>query len=231
VPLAYQGRIRGVITLTKLDRDQFDENALRLLEIVGAQAAIAFDRAQLYDKLRSDAITDPVTRLYNRRYLYERFREEKSRALRNKHSLIALMLDIDKFKQVNDTYGHDAGDAVLEELAKVIRAVVRAEDLVARHGGEEFCVILPEIPLDGAVRVAERLRRIIERHLLPPAAGARHITVSIGVSALRADDQGHEIFSRADLAMYDAKRRGGNAVAVDTQARTPGGDAGEVRSG
>ena len=102
-----------MITLSKLGVNQFDENSLRLLEIIAAQTAIAFDRARLYDELRTEAITDSLTKLYNRRYLLERFKEEKSRAIRNRHTLAAIMLDIDTFKRVNDRYGHDAGDVVL----------------------------------------------------------------------------------------------------------------------
>ncbi len=214
LPLIYQDRVRGAIALSRLGIDQFDENSLRLLEIVAAQTAIAFDRAMLYERLRTEAITDPVTKLYNRRYLYERFREEKSRAKRNDHPLYAVMLDIDKFKRVNDTYGHDAGDTVLEELARLIKTVVRAEDLVARHGGEEFCIVLTEIPLESAEAVAERLRWIIEQFRLPNTAGVNNITVSVGIAPLLPDDIDNEVFTRADLAMYEVKRHGGNQVCV-----------------
>lgn len=213
-PLAYEGRVRGVIALTKLGTNQFDEHSLRLLEIIAAQSAMAFDRARLYDELRTQAITDELTKLYNRRYLLERFREEKSRAIRNQHTLAATMVDIDNFKRVNDTYGHDAGDVVLQDLATVIRAVVRAEDVVARYGGEEFCVLLSEIPLANALHVSERLRTVIERRRLPQAAGLAKLTASVGVALLCPDDEGTEIFTRADQAMYEVKRAGGNRVCV-----------------
>jgi diguanylate cyclase (GGDEF)-like protein len=214
VPLVYEDRVRGVISLSCLGTRQFDENALRLLEIIAAQAAIAFDRSRLYEQLRTEAITDPVTRLYNRRYLLERFKEEKSRSLRNEHELVAIMLDIDKFKRVNDAFGHDAGDVVLQELATIVRAVVRQEDLVSRYGGEEFCILLPEVSLEDAEAVAQRLCSAIAHHRLPSAAGVRSITVSAGVAALSSDDEAGEVFSRADLAMYEVKRRGGNQVCL-----------------
>ncbi len=213
-PLNYEGRVRGVITLFKLGTNQFDENALRLLEIIAAQTAIAFDRARLYDELRTDAITDPVTRLYNRRYLFERFREEQSRAVRNQHPLGALMLDIDKFKRINDQWGHDAGDSVLHELGEVIRGVVRAEDIVARHGGEEFSVLLPETAEADAEGVAERLRAAIAGHGLPEGVGDGPVTVSVGMAMVWAADQGMEVFTRADQAMYAVKHAGGNRVCV-----------------
>ncbi len=211
-PLNYEGRVRGVITLSKLGGNQFDENALRLLEIIATQTAIAFDRARLYNELRTDAITDPVTRLYNRRYLFERFREEQSRAVRNQHPLCALMLDIDKFKRINDQWGHDVGDSVLQALAEVIRGVVRAEDIVARHGGEEFSVLLPETEGEDAERVAERLREAIAGHGLPAEVG--QVTVSVGMAMVRGEDAGMEVFTRADQAMYAVKHAGGNRVCV-----------------
>ncbi len=213
-PLLYEGKVQGVITLSKLGTNQFDENSLRLLQIIAAQAAIAFDRAHLYDELRAEAVTDELTQLYNRRYLFERFNEEKARSARNHHTLVAIMLDIDKFKRVNDNYGHDAGDVVLRDLAALVRKVVRAEDVVARYGGEEFCILLPEIPVGEAEQVAERLRVLIETHRLPDSAGVARITVSLGMAIVSPDDRDIEVFSRADMAMYQVKHRGGNRVCV-----------------
>ena len=219
-PLAYRDRVQGVITLSKLGRKQFDENSIRLLEIIAAQAAIAFDRARLYEQLRADAITDPVTRLYNRRYLIERLREERSHAVRSQSPLVAIMIDIDRFKRVNDTYGHDAGDVVLMELARLIRSIVRAEDIVARYGGEEFCVLLPDVSAADAESIAERLRSTVERYRLPKPAGVTHITVSVGVGVLESDDAGAEVLTRADRAMYHVKRLGGNRVCIDHTCRS-----------
>lgn len=211
-PLVYKGKVRGVLTLTRLGVAQFDEHALRLLEIIAAQAAIALDRARLYEELRTDAVTDELTNLYNRRYLSERYAEERARAIRNGHTLVALMVDIDKFKLVNDTYGHDSGDAVLQELAGVLRSQVRAEDIVARYGGEEFCILLPEIPLEDAMHVAERVRSKIEGQIMPPGAGIDHVTASVGMAVFEPKDVGLALFTRADQAMYAAKRAGGNHV-------------------
>jgi diguanylate cyclase (GGDEF)-like protein len=211
-PLIYEGRVRGVITLSKLGIEQFDQNALRLLEIIAAQTAIAFDRARLYSELRTEAVTDPLTRLSNRRYLLERLSEERSRARRNQHSLLALMLDIDRFKGVNDRHGHAAGDVVLAELAQLLRRVMRAEDVVARYGGEEFCLLVPEIAAAEARVLAERLRQVVASHVFPAAAGTSQLTVSVGVAAFQPDDAGSELLSRADRAMYAVKARGGNGV-------------------
>ncbi|MGH2442063.1 MAG: diguanylate cyclase [Chloroflexota bacterium] len=213
-PLVYEGRVRGVITLSKLGAGQFDENSQRLLEIVAAQVAIAFDRARLYEELRHDAITDPLVKLWNRRFLIERYREERQRALRNGRPLAALMVDIDKFKLVNDTYGHLAGDIVLQELSALIRSHMRTEDLVARYGGEEFCVLLPDTTSGAALIAAERLRWAVEHYRFPITAGVTHITVSIGAALWVQTDHGEELFSRADVAMYRVKALGGNAVCI-----------------
>ncbi len=213
-PLVYEGKVRGAITLSKYGTDQFDENALRLLEIVAAQTALAFDRARLYQQLRLEATTDPVVRLWNRRYLLERFREERARALRHEHALACMILDIDRFKRINDTFGHDAGDAVLQSLAALLRRQTRTEDIAARYGGEEFCILLPGSSRDGATQLAERLRQAIERHRLPKSAGVRSITVSIGLAEFAPTDSGTELFTRADQAMYEAKAAGGNQVCL-----------------
>jgi diguanylate cyclase (GGDEF)-like protein len=212
--LIFEDRVQGVLTLSQLGTEQFDEGALRLLQIVAGQVAIVVHRARLYDELRTDAITDPLTQLYNRRYLIERLKEEQARASRSRQEVAAIMLDLDKFKQVNDRYGHDAGDAVLQAMAGIIRAVVRTEDIVARYGGEEFCVLLPDVAPGEAEQVAERLRAMIEKTRLPATAGIRQMTVSVGVARLAPEDQGTELFSRADAAMYQGKRAGGNVVVV-----------------
>lgn len=213
-PMIYEGRVRGVITLSKTGIGRFDHNELRLLRIIAAQGALAFDRARLYEQLRNDAITDPLTGLYNRRALHERLAEEYSRAIRNEHPLVVIMMDIDKFKRVNDSRGHKAGDLVLAELARIIRHVVRAEDVVARFGGEEFCLILPEIPPGDAARVAERLRGKVAEHRLPPGSGVEQVTVSLGIAAFEHEESAPELLARADQAMYHAKKAGGNCSAV-----------------
>jgi diguanylate cyclase (GGDEF)-like protein len=124
------------------------------------------------------------------------------------------MLDIDKFKRVNDEHGHDAGDVVLIELGSVIRRVVRQEDIVARYGGEEFCILVPETPMADAAGMAERLRRAIASEVLPAEAGTRQVTVSVGMAAMVPSDREQEVFTRADAAMYAVKRQGGNHTCI-----------------
>jgi diguanylate cyclase (GGDEF)-like protein len=124
------------------------------------------------------------------------------------------MIDVDKFKRVNDTFGHDAGDAVLREVADLIRALVRTEDIVARYGGEEFCCLLPDCSVAEGQALGQRLRRSIAEHRFSEAAGATRVTVSVGVAPLLPADSRDELFSRADRAMYEVKARGGDGVFV-----------------
>lgn len=214
VPLMHHDKVSGVITVGKEGPGRFDESDLRALEIIGAHASIGFDRCRLYSELHRQATTDELTGLFNRRWFMERLNAEKSRALRNYHPLTALMLDVDDFKGVNDTYGHVAGDAVLKALAQLIRTELRTEDIVARYGGEEFLVLLPEVTVDGAVAVADRLSHMVATTELAPEAGVRHISVSVGIADLWPEDAADEIVSRADQAMYEAKRGGGNALCI-----------------
>jgi diguanylate cyclase (GGDEF)-like protein len=218
-PLIYEGQVQGVITLTMPGVGKFDSDDLRLLEIITGQAAIVIDRARLYGALVQDAMTDPLTGLYNRRYLVERLREELSRSERHITGLSAIMLDIDKFKDVNDQFGHDAGDSVLVDLAAAVRNIVRTEDIVARYGGEEYCVLVPNITPDEAEAMAERLWECIQSRLLPITAGATGITVCVGVAHVEAGDVGESLLSRADAAMYAGKRQGGNMIHVAEDGR------------
>jgi len=213
-PLLHNEQVAGVICLWKRGADGFTRDDLRVLEIIAAQAAIGFDRSRLYDEMRLQARTDELTGLFNRRYLAERMTEELSRAVRNGHPLAMVMVDADEFKNVNDLFGHDAGDAVLRSLAHLMRSEVRTEDLVVRYGGEEFLLLLPEVSAEGAAIVAERLRALIATADLGGETGVGHIEVSVGVAELEPGDTGEEIITRADRGMYHAKRNGGNQVCI-----------------
>lgn len=215
VPLMHHGCVSGVITLGKEGPGSFDENTVRVVENIANHAAIGFDRCRLYEELRLQATTDELTGLYNRRVLSRRLGEESSRALRNGHPLAALMIDADNFKTINDRYGHDAGDAVLKGLAQLFRLQMRTEDIVARYGGEEFLILLPEVDLLGASSVADRLCRMIAAERLTADAHVPNIQVSIGIAVLKESDTGDELISRADLAMYEAKRNGGNQFSIN----------------
>jgi two-component system cell cycle response regulator len=163
------------------------------------------------------AITDPLTGLYNRRYMESHIGTLLEQAATRGKPLTVLILDIDYFKAINDTHGHDAGDDVLREFAIRIRKSIRGIDLACRYGGEEFVVVMPETDLAVATMVAERLRRRIATEPFPIQQGARaiEVTISVGISALGADDNAATILKRADQALYRAKRDGRNRVVPD----------------
>jgi two-component system cell cycle response regulator len=163
------------------------------------------------------AITDPLTGLYNRRYMESHLGSLMEQAATRKKPLTVLVLDIDYFKAINDTHGHDAGDDVLREFAVRIKKSIRGIDLACRYGGEEFVVVMPETDLAVATMVAERLRRRIATEPFPIQQNARsvEVTISVGISALAANDSAANILKRADRALYRAKSDGRNRVVPD----------------
>lgn len=160
-------------------------------------------RAEAFERL---AITDGLTDLANRRYFEMRYEEEVQRAVRYGLSLSCLMLDVDRFKSINDTFGHATGDEVLVEVARLVRAGTRSVDLAARYGGEEFVVLLPETDLARAQAIAERIRASVEALRL--GEGRPEVTISIGA----ASGASRELVEQADRALYEAKHRGRNRV-------------------
>lgn len=165
-------------------------------------------------KLHESSTRDPLTGAYNRRHFDERLREELAYALRHRSDLGVVMLDIDHFKQVNDTRGHQAGDAVIRHVAQVTASQLRSEDVFARYGGEEFVVLLRGIDVRGAVRVAERVRANVEVLSARFDGGLISVTVSGGAAALSdgGDRSGSALVGRADERLYAAKRAGRNRI-------------------
>ncbi|MBI1909303.1 MAG: diguanylate cyclase [Deltaproteobacteria bacterium] len=174
-------------------------------------------------KLKDLAIRDGLTDLYNHRYFYEMVTNEFERCRRYHHPLSLLMLDIDYFKSVNDTYGHRAGDYVLTHIAGLLRQSFRSVDWVARYGGDEFAVILPETPLSQAMMLAHRIRKKIEAHPFSPPPGevVFYLTVSIGVSSLSEGAMTKDdLIAFADKGLYEAKSRGRGTVCTHKDARS-----------
>jgi two-component system cell cycle response regulator len=164
------------------------------------------------------AITDALTGLHNRRYMESHLTTLVEQAVAREKPLTVLVLDIDYFKAINDTFGHDAGDDVLREFAVRVKKSIRGIDLACRYGGEEFVVVMPETDMAVAAMVAERLRRRIaaEAFAIAQGAGSVEVTISIGLAALASpDDVAASILKRADQALYRAKRDGRNRVAAD----------------
>jgi diguanylate cyclase (GGDEF)-like protein len=171
--------------------------------------------APFYQEVFRLAFRDPVTGTYSRRYFDEALARELLRAARQETPLSILLIDLDDFKQVNDTFGHKVGDVVLAETAAIIQGALRGESITARFGGDEFVVLLPTSGLEEAAAVAERLRRRFESEPPPSCPESMRVTLSIGVAATRSDG-GHsaeDLLQAADQALYRAKRAGRNQVA------------------
>jgi len=168
----------------------------------------------LKEEFKKQANTEPLTELFNRRYFVEHAEREFNRAQRHSSSLALMSIDIDHFKHINDKYGHPAGDQVLIEVSKCLTSFIRNEDILARIGGEEFSILLPETTLQAAKEAAERIRIGQSKTMIKGYwSGEINITVSIGISCLRVNDKNFEqLFSRTDKALYIAKDLGRNAV-------------------
>lgn len=166
------------------------------------------------DMLRTLSITDPLTHLHNRRHLMEMVEKEFQRASRKGAHLSLIILDIDYFKKVNDTYGHQEGDRVLTILAEIVRRRLRSYDLAARYGGEEFVLLLPETPVHEAMAIAERLRLEVQEHIFDGSLQGQVITISLGVATYPSSriESIDSLFRQADEALYRAKQSGRNRV-------------------
>lgn len=209
VPIFHKLRFVGLLILGKrVDGRDFSENDLELLSTMVSLSANALLNAHLYEL----AILDGTTKLFVVRYFRQRLKEELKRALRFNQPLSFIMIDLDHFKMVNDTYGHPVGDLVLAEMGKIIRQCTREwVDIPCRYGGEEFAILLPETDQEGAYYVAERIRQTVER--AKPVKDDVAFTISAGVATFPTDAGSAEVLvEKADLALYEAKRSGRNQV-------------------
>lgn len=225
VPLAAQGEVLGLLHLgfsgfsaAALDDGETPERHLRvdLAASMAAQIALAVSNLRLRDALRQQSIRDALTGLYNRRFIEETLPRELARAVRAASPLAVFMLDVDHFKRFNDTQGHDAGDAVLRALGRVLRDSARDGDLPCRFGGEEFTIVLVGATREAACEWAERLMQKV-RHLEVKAGGQMlpAVTVSLGLAMFPGNGSDREtLLLAADLALYDAKHAGRDRLAV-----------------
>lgn len=218
VPLTVNGEIIGVIEAINKIHGGFTVFDMQVLQFVSTQSAIAINNASLYN----NAIRDGMTKLYISKYFRERLQEEWNRSSRKGHTLSVVIFDIDNFKGINDTYGHQAGDASLKAVALTLASQVRDQDVVARIGGEEFAVLLPGTDLATACRIADRLRVQVAAIRLP-ATDSEQLTLSMGIADCKGRDcpmhgpqADHRdlLMHRADLALYQAKALGRNRVEV-----------------
>jgi len=209
VPIQRSGQLMGAMELYLNAWRELTDDQVELLNGVASQAAIAIRHAQLFEAQEENALTDELTKLPNRRALAQRFLEEMQRARRHHKGMAFLMIDIDHFKLVNDSYGHLEGDAVLADLAKILIAGKRESDVCARYGGEEFGLILHETNETGAMTLAERIRAKVQGATFP---GGLKVTISIGVAATEDESLFTSLIEKADQALYAAKQAGRNAV-------------------
>ena len=221
VPVIFSNEVLGTIFLrTEREGKGYTQAEIDFCTIVANSSYNAIKNARVFEEVNKErerleevAITDQLTKLYNQHFFYKRLEEEFERAIRYDTTLSVIMMDLDDFKRINDTYGHTTGDKVLREVAGMIKKSVRKIDIVARYGGEELAVILPHTPLKGAVGEAERIRKTVSDHSY---AGLikEVITVSMGVCSFPAKGivNSGDLVNLADNALYDAKHAGKNRV-------------------
>ena len=218
VPMLAAGRVFGALSCSSDRTDAFSEEELQLLQLLANCSVPPIEKARL-ERL---AVIDPHTLAYRQTYLLPRLEEELGRASRYATPLSLLFLDLDHFKNINDSYGHAAGDRVLRTFADRVRQSIRLSDLLIRRGGEEFVVVLPNMPLDGAKAAAERIRAHIEntRFVIGDDQSITQ-TVSIGVAQWDGVELAAHLEERADQAMYAAKTLGRNRVCLSTPPTNP----------
>lgn len=215
--MAQNGRVIGVLNLCRRRSHSFSVKEIDLLRKVASQLAQVLDTIAVYHQTREQSITDELTKVFNRRYFNQRFEREMQRAQRYQRALSLIMLDIDHFKIFNDTHGHLWGDAVLKQVAQTLEASLRKADILARFGGEEFVILLPEINRIHGRQVAEKLRRAIAAGIFPKAETQPfgRITISLGLASFPEDAAGaDDLLHVADQGLYLAKARGRNQVGL-----------------
>ena len=219
IPLVAQGETLGVLTL--LDNiDHLDFNTpdgvpskQKLALALSESIALSLANIKLREALRSQSICDSLTGLYNRRYMEETLERELRRAERKQLHLGFVMMDLDHFKQFNDTFGHEAGDFLLKEFSIFVQSRIRKEDIFCRYGGEEFVLIFPETSLQDTVHRADQIRDSLQHlHLIQQGRPLGAVTVSAGVSAYPDHGLVHSLLQVADAALYWAKAEGRNRV-------------------
>ena len=214
-PIIIEEQVVGFLSLHSEEKGYFRAEHAERLTTFANQAAVAIQKARLFEDLNRLAITDSLTGLWNRRHFFTRAETEFMQASGGSGPLSLLMLDVDHFKQVNDTHGHVAGDQILTELAQICLHSLRKSDLLARYGGEEFVFLLPNTSLEEALIVADRLRGTIALNQFATNAGPIHLTASIGMACYQEPHERLEqLLDQADQALYLAKQAGRNQIQV-----------------
>jgi diguanylate cyclase (GGDEF)-like protein len=206
LPLVFQNEVLGYVA--------FEASDIGSCTVIARQLAATIKVSRLHAEVIELSLTDPLTGLYNRRYLDLFLPNEIARGHRFSHEVCVILVDIDYFKDYNDQFGHPAGDEALKQVADCLRNGHRATDVVARIGGEEFAIILPETDIDGALNYAEKLRISVAAI----SVLQRSITISLGIAQLNKDiDRPETLIHRADQALYEAKKAGRNRICIYTE--------------
>lgn len=195
---------KDIVALISSNKIQFNEEDAILIGLFDITI-----QKKAEELLKDIAVTDELTGLYNRHYLYSRINEEIERSDRSNEPMSIMILDIDKFKRVNDTWGHPVGDEVLKETAEITKSMIRKDDILVRLGGEEFLVLMPQTDTMEAVSVAEKVRKALENNIHPTVGT---FTASFGVAERNKSEGFKSLYKRADDALYRAKETGRNRV-------------------
>jgi len=216
LPLAVEGEILGCLSLNSDEPNAFDAQDLQFLSVIGYQMAASLKHFQRFSSVKNMATYDTLTGLYNRRYFEERLGVEAEKSFYSGVPLSLVMVDLDHFKKVNDTFGHTEGDQILCKISSLLKNSVRRKDTVARYGGEEFILILPEAGLEQSFVIAERIRQSVEKTLFEVGRAQVNLTLSMGISNFPSHrvKSKEELIKMADQALYDAKRGGRNRVCI-----------------
>lgn len=214
-PIMVKGNLVGFINLIGLEPNFYNPELVSRLQAFANQAAIAIENANLYAEVQRLATLDELTNILNRRRFFELGQLELDRSRRYHLDLAAILLDIDHFKKINDTYGHTTGDRVLSGIAQIIGQNIREVDLFGRYGGEEFVILLPQSDSQSAGEAAERLRELVAELKFSTDRGPFAVTISLGIAQLTPDVQAlAALIDRADQAMYSAKQAGRNCLVI-----------------
>ena len=212
-PIVKDNDVQGSIAIERTEINPFSDRDFALLEVLTETASSILSWQSEYDIMYKSAIHDGLTDLLNHKAYQDRFVEELSRAKRFKQNLVLLILDLDKFKRINDTYGHLYGDYVLMDVAKILKESVRNIDICARYGGEEFAIVLVNTDIENARPVAERIIEKVAEYHFNKDGIEEHMTISAGMSEYPKNSMdGKALIAHADLAMYEVKKNGGNGV-------------------
>jgi diguanylate cyclase (GGDEF)-like protein/PAS domain S-box-containing protein len=216
VPMMAEGKVLGLLYLSSLKQGHLTDTKQKLAVTVAEHLSLAISNLKLRETLKHESIHDPLTGLFNRRYMEESLKREIFRAQRQGQPVGVIMIDIDHFKQFNDTFGHEAGDKVLRELASFLQINIRSSDIACRYGGEEFLLILPDASLADTQYRAEQLRQGVKQLQVEYRDQLlNRITISLGVACFPAEGlTGEAIIQAADTALYQAKKLGRDRVAV-----------------